>query len=203
MKKIIMTIGGGPRKDGYSAKMIKCFTKALRDFSVEHLVQIRHYDAFDCAFAPCTDCRVCCELEGCVNHDMDKFFHDFETADAIVIATPVYNMSFPAPLKAIIDRMQRYYNARFSMGKRPPIAKHRPVALLASAGSSGEDGEIMVKQLKRVFTVTNCELLSSTVCKGTDTSCIDDFPEQPIKDMIYQSAHDVLDSINIGITKLS
>lgn len=203
MKKIIMTIGGSPRKDGYSAKMLKCFTESFHEFSVEHLIEIRHYDSFKCEFAACTDCRACCKFEGCINHDMDEFFRDFETADAIVIATPIYNMSFPAPLKAIVDRMQRYYNARFSLGKRPPIAKHRPVALLASAGDPNEDGEIMIKQLKRVFTVTNCELISSDICKGTDKSSVEDFLEPFTKAMVWSSAEDILEKIGINITKSS
>lgn len=203
MKKIIMTIGGSPRKDGYSAKMLKCFTESLHELSVEHLVEIRHYDTFKCAFAPCTDCRACCKFEGCVNHDMDGFFRDFETADGIVIATPIYNMSFPAPLKAVIDRMQRYYNARFSLGKRPPIAKHRPVILLALAGDPNENGEIMKKQLERVFTVTNCALISSDVCNGTDTSSLDDFPEPFTKAILGTSAGMLLEEIGISITQLS
>lgn len=200
MKKIIMTIGGSPRKDGYSARMLKCFTESFHELSVEHLIEIRHYNAFDCAFAPCNDCRACCKSEGCINHDMDDFFHDFETADAIVIATPIYNMSFPAPLKAIIDRMQRYYNARFSLGKRPPIEKHRPVALLASAGAPDENGEMMIKQLKQVFTVINCELISSDICNGTDKSPIEDFPDPFSKSLIGVAAGVILENINIDIT---
>ena len=200
MKKIIMTIGGSPRKHGYSAKMLKCFTESLREFSVEHLFEIRHYDAFECDFAPCTDCRGCYKFEGCVNHDMDEFFRDFEAADAIIIATPVYNMSFPAPMKAIVDRMQRYYNARFSMGKRPPISKRRPVALLASAGDPNEDGEIMIKQLRRIFTVTNCELISSYIFKGTDKSSIEGFPGHFTKSEIRASAEVVLEDIGTILT---
>ena len=103
-----------------------------------------------------------------MNPDMDEFFRDFENADGIVIATPIYNLSFPAPLKAIFDRTQRYYNARFSLGKRPPIAKHRPAALLMAAGDPHEDGDIAVKQLCRSFTVTNCTLVDHTICAGTD-----------------------------------
>ena len=86
----------------------------------------------------------------------------------IIIASPVYNMSFPAPMKAIIDRMQRYYSARFFLHKRPPIAKYRPVALLLSAGSKEEDGVLAAQQLKKIFTVTNCELLCQVTLNDTD-----------------------------------
>ena len=99
---------------------------------------------------------------------MDAFFADFETADGIIIASPVYNMSFPSPLKAIIDRMQRYYSARFFLDKRSPVAKRRPVAMLLSAGSPDENGDFSAMQLRKIFTVTNCELLCRVTLNNTD-----------------------------------
>ena len=157
-RPVILTVSGGPRGDGCSAELLRRFTEKL------HAV-FTHYDAYRERFAPCTDCRFCRRHEGCAMHDMDGFYADFEAADGIVIASPVYNMSFPAPMKAILDRMQRYYSARFFLGKRPPIAKRRPVALLLSAGSPDEDGAMIEKQLGKIFTVTNCELLCRVTVK--------------------------------------
>lgn len=173
---MIMTIGGGPRKEGASAQMLQCFTDCLTQAAVGHCLTLRHYDAYDCAFAPCIDCRACRESEGCVFDDMEDFWHDFETADGIVFASPVYNLSFPAPMKAIIDRMQRYYSARFFLGKRPPIAKYRPAALLLSAGSPDEDGNVAARQLERIFTVTHCELVCRGIVNGTDRPAGDEEP---------------------------
>lgn len=191
MNKFIMAIGGSPRKDGYSAKMLQCFTESFMQYSVEHCVSIRYYDSFRCGFAPCTDCRACRKFEGCANHDMDEFYRDFETAAAIVIATPIYNMSFPSPLKAIVDRMQRYYNARFSLNKRPPIANYRPVILLAAAGDPTEDGDVIVRQLKRIFTVTNCELVDIVICSGTDRIPKENFPDGKIGKEIMSVAENI------------
>ncbi len=161
MKPFILTISGGPRKDGCSAELLRRFTAGFS-------ARFAHYDAYEKNYAPCTDCRACREFEGCAIGDMDGFFADFEACDGIIIASPVYNMSFPAPMKAIIDRMQRYYSARFFLHKRPPIAKYRPVALLLSAGSKEEDGVLAAQQLKKIFTVTNCELLCQVTLNDTD-----------------------------------
>ena len=158
---MIMTVRGGPRRDGCSGRMLRLFADELDAAFAE-------YDAYEENFAPCTDCRACRQSEGCAMDDMDGFFADFEACDGIIIASPVYNMSFPAPMKAIIDRMQRYYSARFFLHKRPPIAKYRPVALLLSAGSKEEDGVLAAQQLKKIFTVTNCELLCQVTLNDTD-----------------------------------
>ncbi len=168
MTPLILTISGGPRKDGCSARLLRRFTAGWQAAFI-------HYDAYECRFAPCSDCRFCREHEGCAIDDMDGFFADFERADGIVFASPVYNMSFPAPMKAVIDRMQRYYSARFFLGQRPPIARFRPAALLLSAGSHDEDGSIVASQLRKIFTVTNCELTCSVIVNNTDRGgCVAD-----------------------------
>ena len=48
-----------------------------------------------------------------------------EDADAVIVATPVYNLSFPAPMKALFDRFQRYYEAHFRRKIAQPITKHK------------------------------------------------------------------------------
>lgn len=173
MTPVFMTISGGPRKDGCSANLLRLFTNELDAAFV-------HYDAYDKNYAPCTDCRICREYEGCANSDMDSFFADFESCDGIIIASPVYNMSFPSPMKAIIDRMQRYYSARFFLNKRPPVEKRRPAALLLSAGSEEEDGAFAALQLNKIFTVTNCQLLCNVTVNNTDTDAPIEFPEAEI-----------------------
>lgn len=84
---------------------------------------------------PCDDCRYCYHREGCSKRDLDDFYAALEEADLVVIATPVYHLSFPAPLKALIDRLQRYWSARFILGKRPPISKGKRLVLLTASGS--------------------------------------------------------------------
>ena len=93
----------------------------------------------------------------------------FETCDIFVLVTPVYYNSFPAPLKAVIDRFQRYYSARFSRGIKPPIAKPRVAAILATCGSGDRDGLSEIKnQFKRAATVLNCTVAGAAFARGTD-----------------------------------
>lgn len=100
--KTFMIINGSPRKDGISAELVKQVKPYFLD------CEIKEYNIYDLAPAPCTDCKYCEYHEGCSNHDLDIFFEDFEAADYVAFFTPVYNNFFPAPLKAVIDRFQRY-----------------------------------------------------------------------------------------------
>ena len=118
---------------------------------------------------PCISCGLCKTREACRFRDMDDIDRLLRSADLLVFATPVYNLTFPAPLKAVIDRFQRYFEARFSLGIRPPISKQRPSVLLATLGSKDLTGvEVLSRQLKTAFTVMNTSLESSVVWSDTD-----------------------------------
>ena len=132
-------------------------------------------NAYDEDIAPCNACGFCQKQEGCSNHDMDQIDILLRRASAIVVATPVYNLSFPAPLKAIIDRFQRYFEARFCLGIKPALPTPKTAALLVTLGSEDMTGvEIMEKQLKLPFSVMNTTLNHTVVWSHTDKACIDE-----------------------------
>ena len=129
MKKLLI-IGGSPRPNGVSEELIR----QVKPYFID--CKIVEYNTYKLAPAPCTDCRFCEQHAGCANKDLDIFFEDFEDADYIAFFTPVYNNFFPAPLKAVIDRFQRYYSARFKRGAKPPIAKPKRVGVVIVSGSN-------------------------------------------------------------------
>ena len=88
----------------------------------------------------------------------------------IIVSSPVYNGTFTAPVKAIIDRFQFYYTSFYKNGKVQAIKKHRKALLVAAAGRSGVEAlGYMEKQLKCAFTILNMELAGSVLCSDTDT----------------------------------
>ena len=92
---------------------------------------------------------------------MDELYHKLEEADILVVATPVYNLSYSAPLKTVIDRTQRYWAARFIRGEKPPIARPKQAVLLTTAEADREGGEMVERQLKPTLTVLNARLTVS------------------------------------------
>ncbi len=161
-------IFGSPRSDGNTAEMLRAFKD-----KIEYPLKYDAYNAYDMNVMPCTDCGHCKKEQRCAFDDMEKLYASIENSRLLVIATPVYNMSFPAPLKAILDRFQRYYNARFSLGIRPAIARPGKAVLLAAAGSEKEDGMFMKKQLAQSLSVMNTELCACGVISGLDKRKLD------------------------------
>lgn len=163
-QKLVLVFFGSPHKNGTSAKLLAAF---LEPFYGNAEIQI--INAYEQNIAPCLGCNVCAVEQTCSQRDFDGLDLLIRRADAIVVATPVYNLSFPAPLKAIVDRTQRYYAAHFSLGIPKPIGRHKTAALLVTCGSSDlEDADILYRQLKRVFSVMNTTLRGMTVWADTD-----------------------------------
>ncbi|MBQ6569761.1 MAG: flavodoxin family protein [Clostridia bacterium] len=170
--KNVLVVFGSPHKDGYTAELMKAFISGLPGG-----VHIDIVSAFKSKILPCIDCGLCKKKLGCAFEDFDDFDKKFQSADILVIATPVYNMSVPAPLKNILDRTQQYYNARFHLSTRA-VKKHKKAVLLVTSGSKEQDGAMYIKKmLKRMFTVMNTELCGKVYLFGTDRCDEDDLKE--------------------------
>ena len=154
---------GSPRQDGICRELINQVSKYFLD------CEIKVYDSYKLSPAPCTDCKWCEYHEGCSNKDLDVFFEDFEDADYIAFFTPVYNNFFPAPTKAILDRFQRYYNARFKRGANPPVKKPKRVgAVIASGSNARQSADYMYNSLKQSFAPLGSEVCSRYYIPNTD-----------------------------------
>lgn len=165
----VMAIMASPRKTGYTAKLLGSL---LREFPKGTNFEI--VNLYELNPTPCNACGYCKAGNGCSKKDLEDFFKKFETADVIVFATPIYFMGVPAPFKALIDRFQRYYEARFRRNLQKPIEKHRKAVLIVTSGSDGEIGyEVIKHQLLQAFSVLNIELCGVTLAKNTDKCGVD------------------------------
>ncbi len=161
--KKALVLYGSPRQDGFTAQMLQRFLEELQCSSYT-------VDAYQRNIHPCTGCGYCERVQGCIYNDFDDIHVQLCSADYLIVASPVYNLSFPSPLKAVFDRMQRYFSARFAQGIRPPIAKHKQAAMLLTCGSKNSEGaDIIRKQLNMIFTILNASLEQEVVWQNTDS----------------------------------
>ncbi len=159
-----LLIFGSPHAQGPTARLLAALEAELPPGAAAE-----RFDCFAQPILPCNDCRACQQADGCVLPDLKAFYAALEQADFLVFATPVYNLSFPAPLKAVIDRTQRYWSARFVRGVRPPIPRKKQVVLLTAAGADGsEGGELLERQLLPVLTILNGKLRAAVHYAGAD-----------------------------------
>lgn len=160
----LLVVDGSSRINGYTKKQIEFLKQNVNCESVTV------YETFKNKFEFCDGCN-CCEInEKCKYRDLDEFFEMFENADLIVFASPIYNGTYSAPLKALFDRFQFYYTYFYKYNKLQKIKKQRKSILLVSSGRSGEKWlAIMEEQLKFACSILNVEFIGSALCNFTDT----------------------------------
>ncbi len=152
---------GSPRKSGVTATVLSMLPEMASS-------EVTVIDCFACNVKPCDDCRGCYTHDGCVKRDMDDVYDAIEQADELVFLTPVYNRSFPSPMKAVIDRLQCYWAKRFIRGVRPPIEKPKTARLITVCGSDREDGACLLHQLEPQLTVLHVTDTKALHIKGSD-----------------------------------
>lgn len=157
--KRVLLLFGSPHKRGSTAQVVQM----LRDKCPTDW-QWDVWYGYDHAIQPCDDCRYCYAKAGCSKRDLDEVYALLEQADILVIASPVYNLSFTTPLKALLDRTQRYWAARFVRGERPPISRPKRVVLLTTAEQDAHGGDMLERQLKPTLTILNAVLTASVHC---------------------------------------
>lgn len=157
----VCVIFGSPHKKGNTASLLEEYTK-----KIPKEAEIRIINCYEESVSPCTDCKVCGKTGRCVKKDMDSIYKAVEESDLLIFASPVYNLSFPSPMKAVLDRFQVYFNRRFSLNLRPPIEKPRKAVILLTHDSDKYGGaEHAVTALKMLCTVLNAEVTDIMIKK--------------------------------------
>lgn len=116
MGKHIAVLTGSPRTRGNTYALTDAFVKAAEEKG--HTVT-----RFDTAGMKIAGCRACekCYSKGkpCIfDDDFKQLAEVVEKADAVVFAAPVYWYTFPAQIKAALDRMFAFF-----VGKRDIAGK--------------------------------------------------------------------------------
>lgn len=129
--KNILVITGSPRQNGNSEMLADAFIEGAREGG--HTVW--KFEAGKKEVKGCIACDKCWSTgNACVFRDgFTELEPMLESADAVVIATPVYWSSFPAQLKAVLDKLYAYVSAQTIR----PISI-RQSALLVCAEGEGE-----------------------------------------------------------------
>ncbi|MDQ0202610.1 flavodoxin family protein [Pectinatus haikarae] len=115
MKKIVV-LTGSSRRNGNSNTMADCLIAAIKERENE-------VKRFDTAFLKIEGCRVCdtCFSKGTACSFTDDFNHIAESilaADIVVFVSPVYWYTFPAKLKAVIDKFYSFCVGEQGIGNK-------------------------------------------------------------------------------------
>lgn len=138
MKRLIIV--GSPRSNGRSAHLAEMLFEACIDECPDDEVSLAPVS--ELAISACVGCDGCKNSEGhvCVfEDDMDEIREILDESDELIVVSPVYFSGAPAPMKALLDRLQPYFWTWEAGGNRRPMALH---IIGEGAGPNGYDALI-------------------------------------------------------------
>jgi multimeric flavodoxin WrbA len=146
----ILCLAGSPRRYGNSERLLDALIAGVEAAGGEAVKLV----AKDAGVSVCLGCNACSKDGRCIQRDgMDEVFAQFDAADAIVVASPVFFATVPAVLKTLIDRCQPYWVRRYIL-KEPRPATKRPGAILLVGGGGDPYGTACaLNPIKSVFAV--------------------------------------------------
>ena len=122
MKVRLVAIHGSARRVGNSRDLLEAVLEGARGARPAADLEVELVEAYRVSVGPCAVCDACEgeeASEGCAVQDDDwpRIEGLLRGADALVLASPVYFMGLPAPLKAIVDRLQAVWALRERGGR--------------------------------------------------------------------------------------
>lgn len=143
----VLMINGSPRENGNTAIALDEMKNVFEAEGVEtEIVQVGNKSV-----RGCVACGRCAKLGKCVFDDVvNELAPEFEEADGLVVASPVYYASANATLVAVLDRL--FYSSHFDKTMKVGAS----IACTRRGGCSATFDE-----LNKYFTISNMPVASS------------------------------------------
>lgn len=165
--KTLLAVSASPRRNGNSELLLKAFCHGAEDAGW----QVETLRLNDLNFRPCQACDRCAKDGHCIlQDDMQTVYPKIITADALVVATPVYFGSMAAQLKMFIDRFQCWWHAKYNL-KTPFVAdeeQRKGFFICVGAIKKKEYCESAVQIVKVFFHNINHSYVGSVCFRGYD-----------------------------------
>jgi multimeric flavodoxin WrbA len=117
----VLGIAGSPRQGGNTDTLLARFM----DGAAAKGAEVKTLSVCDLKISGCMHCDACLVKGNCkVQDDMQMVYREMESADRIVLASPLQFMSVTAQMKALIDRCQALWARKYVL-KIPPLGDKR------------------------------------------------------------------------------
>ena len=167
----VIAFAASPRKGGNTEILLDEVIKGLRQGGVD-VEKIRTHEL---EISPCKGCGECDTLGRCVIEDsFQELFDLLIECDGMVFSSPLYFMNVPARGKALIDRCQAFWAARYRL-KLDLFGGRKRVGFLVSCSGKeyGPDKKPVFRcienTMKSVFNALGMEMIESLLFAGVDS----------------------------------
>ncbi len=154
----ILIVHGSPRRGGNSQIMADAFIEGAQQAKNE--IRVAHVGSAN--INGCLACEYCFKNGGqcCQDDDMQAFYKDLEWADTVIYAFPLYFYSYPAQVKAFMDRQF------CALGGRK-FAMKRTALLVPFEDKDITTADGLVKSFEIAMTYCHQEILGVILCNNS------------------------------------
>lgn len=189
---------GSPRKSKNTNDILDFFIDGLDEdkFEIEK-IYLR-----DLNISNCTGCDYCGHKGNCtVQDDMNVLYEKFDNSDLIVLGAPLYFNSVNGLTKNMIDRCQRYWSMKYSLGQNYKRGEDRTGLFLAVGGApySHDQFNGTIPVMDFFFKAINAEYKGNYFVSNTDLVAIKN--RSDIKEELRSIGENILELGNFYIHK--
>lgn len=180
MKTIILN--GSPRKDGNTSALVKMLMSQLEG-------EVLHVRTYDAKVQPCLDCRYCWTHPKCaIDDDMTEIYEWLQTADAVVLASPLNFSQLSGSLMSLLSRLQLFFAGHYIREDGNPKMKDKKGLLLIAAGGATKKPDLAIRMSRPFFRELKAEFIGCVASMNTDQVKAEDDLEtvEMIKNMVAE-----------------
>lgn len=166
MKKVLALMGS-PRRNKNTDVLLEFLLDGIRELDYE----INKVILKDLDIHSCTGCDHCGRTSNCIFKDgMDQIYEGFDTSDIVIFAAPIYFNSINGLSKNIVDRCQRYWSIKYTIGDNYLRGKDRKGIFLLVGGAPFTHDHFVGAQpvMDFFFRAINCDFKGNYLVSNTD-----------------------------------
>lgn len=161
----LLGILGSPRRGGNSELLLDQALEGARSKDSETEKVILN----ELKIAGCQECGGCHKSGECVvGDDMQGVYKKIAATDALIIASPIFFGSLPSQVKAMIDRYQCLWIAKYVLKKKVSLKVRKGSLILVSGASRDKFFKNAESIVKNFFAVLGIEFAGRFYCPGID-----------------------------------
>ena len=157
----VLGLVGSPKIDGNTSRLVNAVLEGAAEKGAETVV----YNIASLDIKGCDACGRCQEQDCCViNDDMQELYREIQTADVIVLGSPVYMWQVTAQTKLLLDRMTAFLRPNFSSR-----LEHKKLILVFSQGIQDRDAfKPYFEYTAGLLYYLGFDVLDTLIAAGTD-----------------------------------
>lgn len=157
----VLGLVGSPNINGNTAKLVNAILEGAAENGAEKVI----YNLGSLNIKGCDACCKCQESGCClIDDDMQEIYQQIQTADMVVLGSPVYMWQMTAQTKLLIDRMTAFLKPNFSSR-----LDNKKLILVFSQGSPDRDAfKPYFKYTAGLLYYLGFDVLDTVIAAGTD-----------------------------------